>query len=85
MLKNKCNLTDKQKIHFDEIMNKSLETAKAYSLRESFRDILAINKIEEAKTLFGIWIEEIRSSSLFAMKKLANMVESHLEGILKTI
>ncbi len=85
MLKNKCNLTDKQKKHFDEIMIKSLETGKAYSFRESFRSILSVNNITEAKSLFKTWISEVRESSLSAMKKVANMVESHLEGILKTI
>lgn len=85
MLKNKCNLTDKQKKHFDEIMVKSLETGKAYSFRESFRSILSVNNITEAKSLFKTWISEVRESSLFAMKKVANMVESHLEGILNYI
>ena len=87
--KNPKNLTDKERERMDKIKDKNLCTAKAYQMRLVLQDIYRSVNATIARRRFKVWCRWVRwvarfyKSRLFAsMVKLAQMVETHLAGIL---
>jgi transposase len=88
--KNPENLTEPQQAHLAKIKNKNLATAKAYQMRLVLQDCYRCPTMTEARHRFKVWIRWVRwvahvakQGRLFAaMLKLAQMVETHLTGIL---
>jgi transposase len=87
--KNPNNLTDKERERMDKIKDKNLCTAKAYQMRLVLQDIYRSANATVARHRFKVWCRWVRwvarfyKSRLFAsMVKLAQMVETHLAGIL---
>jgi len=87
--KNPENLTDKEQARLAKIKDKNLCTAKAYQMRLVLQDIYRSADAETARHRFQVWCRWVRWAARFyklglfaSMLKLANMVESHLEGIL---
>jgi transposase len=87
--KNPENLTEKDQKRMAKIKDKNLSTSKAYQMRLVLQDIYRSADATTARHRFKVWCRWVRwvarfyKASLFlSMRKLANMVESHLEGIL---
>lgn len=87
--KNPENLTDRQAARLEAMDWKHLMTAKAYQMRLALRDIYAERKVEKAREQFGLWCQWVKNQAaqkgqelLQPMVKVAEMIESHLEGIL---
>jgi len=87
--KNPENLTDKEQARLDELDLKHLATGQAYLIRLELRDIYQHTiKPEKAQYRLTHWVNWVRGkcvqfgACMDPMKKVADTVEKHLEGIL---
>ncbi len=88
--KNPENLTPKEQERLSWIQDKKLHTAKAYQMRLKLQDIYRESAhATEARHRFRVWCRWVRwvarqhKPFLYAsMVKLANMIETHMAGIL---
>jgi transposase len=87
--KNPENLTDKEQQRMAKIKDKNLCTATAYRMRLVLQDIYRSDYASIAQHRFKVWcrwvhwVARFHQTILFAsMVKLAQMVETHLKGIL---
>lgn len=65
-LKNKINLTEKQRLKFEAINNANYETARAWRIKENFRDIIFNQPFNEAFALFLRWLTDALNSKSVA-------------------
>ena len=88
-LKNPENLTLKEQVQMGKLQEKKLYTAKAYQMKLYLQDIYTQTSEETARKKFRFWCRwvrlvhrSIKSGILEPMRKVAQMIENHLEGIL---
>lgn len=87
--KNPENLSEKEQTRLDELDLKHLATGQAYMIRLELRDIYQHTiKPEKAEYRLKSWVNWVRGKCerfgecMAPMKKVADTVEKHLEGIL---
>lgn len=83
LLKDRNSLSDDEKSELDALIadvNIS-RTARAWTYREMLREILQRKQPNVVRTALLNWITCVNRSKVDAMKKVAKMVGSHLEGI----
>ncbi|HIG31039.1 MAG TPA: ISL3 family transposase [Verrucomicrobiales bacterium] len=87
-LKNPQNLTDNQKVEWEELGLKNLCTGIAYQMRLNLQRIYRCRTAETAERKFNEWSEWVRGKAakigklLDPMVKVAAMIERNLVGIL---
>lgn len=86
--KNPENLTQEEEQRLVKIKDKNLLTAKAYQMRLVLQDIYRSANASVAEARFRVWCRWVRwvgrfhkASLINSMVKLAQMVETHLKGI----
>lgn len=84
-LKDQANLTDKQRMKFEAINNVNYETARAWRIKENFRDITFNQPMEEAFILFSRWCADAVNSKITAIIKVAEMFKRHTAGIVNAM
>lgn len=84
-LKDQANLTDKQRMKFEAINNINYETARAWRIKENFRDITFNQPMEEAFILFSRWCADAVNSKITAIIKVAEMFKRHTAGIVNAM
>lgn len=83
-LKNPGNLTKKQESRLKDLSSYNLKTAKAYKMKLTFQDIYReIRDPEVAEAAINKWLSWATRSRLEPMKKFAQMVKSHFDGIMR--
>jgi transposase len=85
MLKNENNLTTKQYSQFEDIMAANLKTGQAWSLAETFKEILDAKEPIQATAYFDMWIDKVKDSGLKSMQKVANTFKNHMTGIINYV
>lgn len=81
-LKSPENLTGKSKALFEALSQQDLETGKVWAFKDAFRDFYGLSTIEQAQAFFDNWYDTaIRLGNRF-LTKVANMLKSHLDGLL---
>jgi transposase len=87
--KNPENLSDQEQKRLGKIKDKNLGTAKAYQMRLVLQDIYRSADATTARQRFKVWCRWVRwvargyeANLMASMVKLAQMVETHLAGIL---
>jgi transposase len=86
--KNPENHSPEEKARLAKIQDKNLETAKAYQMRLVLQDIYRSPHAEQARWRFKVWCRWVRWVARFKswifepMVSMAQMVETHLAGIL---
>jgi transposase len=85
VLKNKDNLTVKQKRHLEELKlsKKNLKTLRAMHIRESFQNIYEAETQEEFEKMLKEWYFWATHSRMPKMIKVAKTIKKHWEGILR--
>jgi len=86
-LKDKLNLTEKQRIKFDAIKEAYYETSKAWRVKENFRDI-SFHQPRESRmcgTLFIRWYNDALKSQLKPIIEVAEMFNRHMNGIINAM
>lgn len=84
-LKDKANLTEKQRLKFEAINNANYETARAWRIKENFRDITYNQPFEESFILFCRWSSDALKSQLNPIIKVAEMFKRHTAGIVNAM
>lgn len=84
-LKNEENLSDAQRLHFDELRNQALKVARAWAMKETARGLWSYTTRGWARRAWTKLLEWMRESALAPMMKLADTLERHLEGILNAV
>lgn len=84
-LKDQANLTEKQRIMFEAINNVNLETARAWRIKENFRDITFSQPKEESYIIFMRWHRDALNSNINAIVKVAEMYKRHMNGIVNAM
>ncbi|CAN5819682.1 ISL3 family transposase [soil metagenome] len=70
---------------FQSLYNANLKTSKAWRLKESFAGFWDYRYEGAAKKFFEDWYKQVRRSRLEPMKKVAQMLENRLQGLLNYI
>jgi len=85
LLKNKENLTEKQRIKFAEIRAANFEVSRAWEARETFREVFENASVEESHLIFLEWFEAVKASGIKEVIKVAEMFSNHLSGVLNAM
>lgn len=85
LLKNEENLTDKQRIKFEEIRQANFEVSRAWEARENFKAVFRNASVEESEAIFGEWFEAVKESGIKEVMKVAEMFSNHLPGVLNAM
>lgn len=86
--KNPEHLSEKEQARLEEMDLKHLATGQAYQMRLVLQEAYASRRVETARYRFESWVNWVRvkcerlGEVLEPMRKVAAMVERHLEGIL---
>ena len=84
-LKDKANFTDEQSFKFNSINNANYQVARAWRIKENFRDILRITSPQAALSLFSIWKQDAKQAKIKEINDVIEMFERHLNGIINAI
>jgi transposase len=84
-LKDKMNLTDEQYVKFETIKNTNYEVSKAWRIKENFRDILFMQSIEQAVTLYGMWKRDALMANIKEINEVIEMFNRHEKGIINAM
>jgi transposase len=82
LLKNTCNLTDKQTVRLTELLKINLSSVKAYLMREDFQQFWQYKDSVWADQFLEDWVDRTMQSDIKPMKKVAKMLRRHKELIL---
>ena len=85
LLKNEENLTEKQRIKFEEIRAANYEVSKAWQVREDFKESFKNASVEEAEEIFKNWNNSVKKSGIAEVIKVAEMFANHLRGVLNAM
>lgn len=86
LLKNKENLTEKQRIKFDAIRQSNYEVSKVWEVRENFKDLFnKENNKESAFILFMRWSKSAKDFMIKEATKIVEMFKSHLQGVINAL
>lgn len=85
LLKNEANLSEKQRIKFEEIRAGNYEVSKAWQAREDFKASFSNATPEESAEIFENWEESVKESGLSEVIKVAVMFRNHLQGVLNAM
>lgn len=81
-LKNRENMTDKQKDIFDELYKLGLKVSTAWNLREFIKYLWTFTELKLARWFFNKWYQEVYNCNLVPMNKVADMFKDHIDNIL---
>jgi transposase len=82
VLKNEENRTEKQQTAFELINQANLKTAQAWKIRENFKDIFSLTKIDEIKDTYEKWIKDALDSGIKYVINVVETFQRHKEGIM---
>ncbi len=84
LLKDRGKLTVAQRAELDGLLARmtTTRTARAWHYREQLRDILTRKQPNVVHLLLNRWCSNVLRSKVEPMKEVAEMIRSHLEGIL---
>jgi len=84
LLKNQENLTDKQRILFDQISGSNYEVSKAWQVRENFKDLFSSDK-SSGFVLYMQWAADSARRNINEVTKIVNMFNSHIAGVVNAL
>jgi len=78
-------MTQKQRLIFDKLQLLELDTAKAWALKESFREFFTCQTVSQAHTFFNTWYQAAVMLNNKYLAKVAQMLIKHIDGLLAYI
>lgn len=82
-LKNRSNLSARQRERLQELQGMNLDTAEAYRMRLTLQDFYEQANPRAAAMFLADWCEMVLESGLEPMKKVARTLMDHAEGVLR--
>jgi transposase len=79
---NEHNIPEHRHADFTKLKNARLKTARAWAMKEAFRDFWDLHDEHEGHVFFQHWLRWASRSRLAPMKKVASMIERHLTNVL---
>lgn len=76
------NVPDRRQVEFAKLKGARLKTARAWAMKEAFRDFWTLADAEEGRTFFSHWRRWVRRSGITPMKRAADMIHRHLPNVL---
>jgi transposase len=80
-IKSQENLTDKQRIIFDEVFSSQLATGKAWAYKEMLRELWQHDSPSAATDYFNDWYRSVIHTKLEPMKKVARTIKERLANV----
>ncbi len=74
-------LTESQRAILDELLNRQLDTAKAWSFKEQLRDLWNTPDVATATAFFNYWYEKVIDTNLKPLIAVANAIEKRLANV----
>jgi transposase len=84
LLKNPVNLTEKQRIHFESIVDANYEVSKAWKVRENFKELFSAAKLF-AWHLFNRWTVDETRRKIKEIDKMETMFKNHISGVVNAL
>lgn len=84
-LRSEENLTPKQRDALAALTGLELETAKVWAFKETFRRFFGFTQEYEARVFFWEWYAAVQALANPHLSKVAEMLSSHLEGLVAYI
>ena len=84
LLKNPENLTEKQRIKFEQIKAANHEVAKAWQVRENFKSLFSSNP-QEVFGLYMKWASDATHRNMKEVTKVVDMFHAHLKGVINAL
>lgn len=79
---NEHNVPEHRHADFAKLKNARLKTARAWAMKEAFRDFWDLHSEQEGRLFFQHWLRWTSRSGLVPLKKTARMIERHLTNVL---
>lgn len=76
------NLPDRHRARFGELKDRNLQTARAWAIKETLRELWGYRSITWARKFFDKWFGWAKRSKLTPVKKVADMVRSRIGNVL---
>ena len=76
------NVPAKNALHFEQVRDLSLQTSRAWGIKEVFRSFWLCDGVKQAERYFDKWYAWAIRSRLGPIKRVARMCKSHLANIL---
>jgi transposase len=75
------HLTDAQRLRFDEIYSRELETGKAWAYKEMLRDLWHHADAASATVFFKDWYKRVIHTNLTPLKKVSKTIQERLTNV----
>ena len=86
LLKNTCNLTEKQRIKFEAIRNANYNVSRAWEVRENFKDLFGNeNKTQSAFYLFYKWAANSKNKQIKEINEVVETFLKHIKGVVNAL
>lgn len=76
------NLPERYRERFAAVKGRNLQTARAWAIKETLRDLWGYQSTAWAGKFFGRWFGWAKRSKLTPVKKVADMIKARLENVL---
>lgn len=84
LLKNPKNRTEKQQVKFESIAAANYEVAKAWQVKENFKDMFASDR-DEGYFLYLEWVQDAVEKKIKEVNKVVDMFNEHFVGVLNAL
>ena len=86
LLKNKENLTEKQRIKFEAIQSCNYEVSRIWQVRENFKDIFHCEtEYMPAFYLFSKWLRDASLKKIKELDKVIGIFKNHFKGVVNAL
>ena len=76
------NLPDRYRADFAEVRARTLETSRAWAIKETLRSLWSYRSVTWARKFFDKWFGWAKRCQLSPVKKVADMIKSHVGNVL---
>lgn len=81
LLKNEENLTDSQRIKFEELTEADYDVSKLWQVREDFKEMFAGASVEQGGEVFKRWRKAALETGIKEIKEVVETFAGHLAGV----
>lgn len=81
LLRARENLSRRQEVSLQEILNANTDLTKGYVLKEAFRDVFKATNLREGRTRLKAWEAQVRESGVPELLKILKTIERRRSGI----
>ncbi len=86
LLKNTCNLTERQREKFEQIKASNLQVSQAWHIKENFKSLFGHNNNEqESRILLRNWATDALMKNIKEVTKVAFMMIKHIDGVVNAL